>query len=156
VAPTCLWERTHAADTNACPFGVCLQPAEGNGFREEFSSWLYQAPFFPPGEGLTVLSRKNDPSEPFVFSLDSVDQSGDVPSDPGEPLEHHTGHHRITDVTVHLFGDAPLSPEFSAVTRAAPFFIHRGGGFLLELMLDQGKKGKHQDLRPGLPLLING
>ncbi len=152
VRPTCLWERVHWKVTGACPFGFCFRDSVDSPSSESWSTWQYDAPFLPDGRTIPVLSGRRESGEPLVFVLSGASPPQQYPTEAREPLEHATGHHRITRIAATLAGDGSVSSELARICQAGLLNVGFGAEYFLEIELDGARLRRSHDFRPTLPM----
>jgi hypothetical protein len=146
-----LWDRSRWRQTAACPFGLTLRATSDD--PPPFTTFDY-APLWVP-EGFTIpMARGTMAVEPLLF-INPMGQRPDAyPSDRHEPLDHPLGVREITGVHIVSAGCELPSDPLRAVKRLGIATFSQGEGHLLEVTLDDGKRGKSADLRPDLPLVL--
>lgn len=137
-------ERVQTA--SASPFGVVLTRTNDFSAGMPFSGWSYQPDYFEPpnafhvGENSSLLGEPLCIYVPFIGPVTRREEIGTFKS---------ISNARIS---VPLAG---LSDTLSALQSADRLEVVLGNDHLLELTLDNGRKGSFKDLRPVLPLILH-
>ncbi len=71
VRPLGLDERIRWRETGACPFGLAFRPdvSDSDAASWPFPTWRYEAPYFPPGVALPIVTPADRLDEPLVFVM---------------------------------------------------------------------------------------
>ncbi|PZV07016.1 MAG: hypothetical protein DCF32_08375 [Leptolyngbya sp.] len=153
--PTYLWERWAGRSQNACPFGLCLRPIEGQVHEVlPFPSWDYQPIYLPPGVAIPIATNVSVLTEPMLFYLPFAKRQDSYPEAKAQPLDHAFGC-EVTRVSLTLTQSPPRSGELEALSATNLITIQTGPAYLMELGFDGETQGQHHDFRPALPLIIH-
>jgi hypothetical protein len=147
-----LWERWLGRTAGACPFGVCLRPAQGEVPEPPFPAWEYRPAY--SSAMLPVAQNSDDVEEPLVFYIPVHRRTDTAPQSERQPFAHALPIRELT--AVRMFAPAATSP--SAPLRAAletgAFSFQSAPRPRLELGFDGEQQGRSVDLRPSLPLIL--
>ncbi|MBD2234172.1 hypothetical protein [Phormidium tenue] len=154
--PTYLWARWAGRSQNACPFGVCLRPIEGQVHEAlPFPTWNYQPAYFPGGVAIPVATNVSVLSEPMLFYLPFAKRQDSYPEAKAQPLDHAFGGREVTRVSLTLTQPPPRSAELEAIAATNLIAIQTGPAYLMELGFDGETQAQHHDFRPALPLIVH-
>lgn len=147
LRPTQLWARWMARQGRACPFGVVVR-STGVDPTPPFDAWAYRPPYLPPGQAIHV-ARGVPLTEPACFHLGfqrgraGLDDAAADPPAASITRVAIAGPDRATSAAAH----AVASAGWFETVGAAP-------DYLMTLTLDDGRRGRLDDLRPDLPLIL--
>jgi hypothetical protein len=151
---TRLWERWINRNNGACPFGVCLRPADSSN-RVAFSNWVYRPPYLPETISIAVGTNSDVLTEPMLFQIPFGKRPDRYPTEKYQPLKHNVSLYEITRVELISPYANRLSPELQAVIDTNQIKIRAGMDYFVELGFDGEEQHKRVDFRPELPLMIN-
>lgn len=147
---TMLFERLTQGE--ASPFGICFRPS-GDEVEAPFPHWQYTPAYLPPG--LTIDIGADAPlSEPMCFFVTRAVAPEVYPVERREPLNHALGVNQISSVTLTMPGAAQLSSCSAAARDSGQVRFEAGSEHLMEIVFNENRQGKTQDLRPNLPLIL--
>ncbi len=150
VQPLALWERWSGRHSGACPFGVVVRPAHGDGNgAPPFRTWAYRPSYLPPGVGFDIAADVALTEPMFVWT--------------GAPRRPHVGAeptaHRIGSTVTGVRITSPVagdrrSEAARVLADSGTVVFDTGDVHRLELTLDGGRGGKVADLSDTLPLRL--
>ena len=144
---TQLWERWSGRETGACPFGVCVRPADLQSTAPPFPSWEYR-PVYLPGP-LVMHVGEAGVEEPMWFYMDFQRRASCEARFTGHP----GGMREITALA--LTSPTPLrSAAAQVMVQQGVLSIREGTEHLLEVEFDGRRKQQVLDCRPHLPLVF--
>ncbi len=147
---TMLFERLTQDD--ASPFGICFRPSSGES-EAPFPHWEYTPGYLPPG--IKIDMGEDVPmSEPAWFFIAQATAPGAYPVERRQPLNHAAGLNNISSVTLTMPGAEHLSAPATAARDTGQVSFKAGSEHLMEIVFDENRQGKTQDLRPHLPLIL--
>jgi hypothetical protein len=147
---TKLWER-FAAGRTASPFGVILRPAPGSEPVCPWRSWSYRPPAMP---GLELeIAADTELGEPMWCFMKTGRAPAEWPPERLQPLDHPAGFREITGLLINC-PDAKETSVTRAMALNGVIALQTGVEHLLELQFDGGRRGRAQDFRPALPLIL--
>ncbi|KQQ62414.1 glyoxalase-like domain protein [Pseudomonas sp. Leaf127] len=153
TAPTRLFERLTCAEGAAAPFGICFRPSIA-GEKPMFPVWAYRPVYLPAA--LSVDVGHAPVSEPMWFFLSFAKRPDEAPRERAQPLEHPNGFRDITFVRVTTPSRQVFSTAANCANQLKGFEMVQGDEHLIELEIDHGASAQTIDLRPELPMIING
>src|SRR5262245_44866641 len=68
---TWLWERWSERAGWACPFGICVRPADPHVSELPFAMWDYRPPYLPSGTSFGIGKNSEAMAEPMLIYLQS-------------------------------------------------------------------------------------
>jgi hypothetical protein len=142
---TLLWERWSSRRTGACPFGICIRPADNVAPRLPFPAWEYRPGYLPGSH--TIQIAESGTGEPMWIYLDFA-RRRDYDA---RFRDHRAGLRLITGLKVW----SPVAPESAAaraVARLGIVELGRKAEHSMEIEFDGGQAGKIFDFSPELPL----
>jgi hypothetical protein len=155
IAPTRLWKRWNYQQTGYSPFGVICRTAipYQPPAQLPFSTWAYRPPYLPPSLQIAVASH-TPAIEPMFCVIPFGGRPDALPAERAQPLDHACGAREITQVTISLPVNQPLSAAARAVQAAACITFTEGSEHRAQIECDHGVQGRRVDFRPQLPLCL--
>lgn len=141
---TLLWERWSERKGKACPFGICLRPADSADSGPPFPAWEYR-PAYLSAPLLMHIGHAgiDEPMWVYLGFMRRVHHQGRF-------REHPAGLREITGLT--LTTPLPLRSQASQTVVAAGILKTQvGAASQLDIQLDGGRRAL-MDFRPHLPL----
>lgn len=143
--------------TGWSPVGIGIRRAPQTPDKLPFATWSIRTEWMPPGATLEIITPKADvlaPAISVVPRIMAVAEGTPADAERAKAIAHPLGARRITALRlVEPPREDPDNPT-RILTRYGIAKVEPGKEWLVELTLDGGSKGKVQDLRPELPLLI--
>jgi hypothetical protein len=155
IRRTRLWERWQNRQAGACPFGICLRPASGEGSAMAFSSWAYQPPYLPETMSFAVGTNSERLTEPMLIQTPLGQRPDRLPPERAQPLDHLVGWREVTRVAVISPEAGQPSPEWQAVIDIIQIELRPGTDYCVEIGFDGEGQGQQVDFRPSLPLILS-
>ncbi len=145
--PTLLWERWSGRKSGACPFGICLRPADSNTTEPQFPGWEYRPPYLP--EPLCLQIGEAGVQEPMWVYLSFMRRA----QREQWFSDHPAGIREITGLTL-TTPTLPRSAAAQRIVESGIVSVREGTKHLLEIEFD-GNRGKQvADFRPQLPFVF--
>jgi hypothetical protein len=145
---TLLWERWSGRFDRACPFGICMRPADSEDTRPPFPSWEYRPAYLE--DPLVMHIGEAGIEEPMWVYLGFMRRA----LRERWFVEHPVGIRAITGLT--LTTTVPLQSEASQKVIESGILVSRVGETpLLEIEFDGGRRNERVDFRPDLPLVFH-
>jgi hypothetical protein len=160
IARTRLWERWTNRNRGACPFGVCLRPAAGEGDSVAFASWAYHPPYLPATMRIAVGTNSEVLTEPMLFQVQgrigvTAQNEHRDPAGKSQPPGRSVELREITRVElVSPSADRPSS-ELRSLVDTNCVKLRSGAEYSIELGFDREVQGQQVDFRPELPLILS-
>jgi hypothetical protein len=144
---TLLWERWSGRRQGACPFGICVRPADSPGAKPPFPAWEYRPSYLQ--DPLVIHIAETGVEEPMWIYLSYLCRAYWEQ----HFSEHPLGIRQITGLA--LTYPAPLrSPVARTMAENGILSSREGPETLLEIEFDSARREQIVDLRPQLPLLF--
>jgi len=144
---TLLWERWSGREGHACPFGICLRPADSIMTEPPFPAWEYRPSHSP--EPLCLHIGEAGVAEPMWVYLSFMRRAQREQWFSDHPI----GIREITGLT--LFTPAPLrSAASQAIVESGILATREGAASLLEIEFDGSRRNQTVDFRPHLPFVF--
>lgn len=145
---TLLWERWTGRENKACPFGICLRPAESEESGETpFPSWKYRPVYLPAPLAMDIgEAGVEEPMWVYMSFLKRTQRKRWF-------TEHPIGIREITGLT--LTTSTPLRSAISQKVMGSGILASRSGSApLLEIEFDGRPRNQRMDFRPHLPVVF--
>lgn len=158
VRPLGLDERIRWRESGACPFGLAFRPEDpdSDAVTWPFATWRYEAPYFPPGVALPVVTPADRLDEPLVFIIrrPKPGSPGGLPASGATP--GHRGTPRtVTRVVVQSPPTArPPSPGVRWFMDQGLFTVAGGAAPLLDIEWDGATEGQAHRFSDDAPVLL--
>jgi Glyoxalase-like domain len=144
---TLLWERWSGREQNACPFGICLRPADTEVTGAPFPAWEYRPAYLP--DSLCMHIGNGGIEEPMWVYLSFLRRA----QREQWFVEHPVGIREITGLT--LTTPVPLRSDVSQkIVESGILATRTGAASLLEIEFDGKRRNERVDFRPHLPLVF--
>jgi hypothetical protein len=144
---TLLWERWSGREQNACPFGICLRPADTAVTGAPFPAWEYRPAYLP--DSLCMHIGNGGIEEPMWVYLSFLRRA----QREQWFVEHPVGIREITGLT--LTTPVPLRSDVSQkIVESGILATRTGAASLLEIEFDGKRRNERVDFRPHLPLVF--
>jgi glyoxalase-like protein len=148
-------------ETGYSPIGIVFDRTAATPAKFPFATWRVSADWMEKGTFIEMLTPKEAPkavslsiaSHPKVSESDNEALQRDPAK--GAMFRHPNGARRLTGVRVVAPGADGLPPAASYVAGLGLMKFDVGKQWLLEVTLDEGKKGVTQDLQPALPMVVH-
>jgi hypothetical protein len=148
--PLAMKDRIAWRETGASPFGIGLRRVDTLASSLPFETRSHHAPWM-----LEVAVNENDrPTDPAVFVVPPYMSMPAMIQVRGQPPAQPLGVHRVTHVRVHGPHPGGMSPAVRILHESGVVVFEESREHRLDLIFDGGAQGKHIDLRPRLPLVI--
>jgi hypothetical protein len=145
--PTLLWERWSGRESGACPFGICLRPADSNTTEPQFPAWEYRPPYLP--EPLCLQIGEAGVEEPMWVYLSFMRRAQREQWFSDHPI----GIREVTGLT--LVTPTPLrSAASQTIVESGLLATRSGATSLLEIEFDSRRRNQSVDFRPHLPFVF--
>jgi hypothetical protein len=148
-------------ETGYSPIGIVFDRTASTPERFPFETWRISADWMEKGGFIEILTPKETPK---AVSL-SIASHPKTPESDNEALlrdpvkggifRHPNGARRLTGLRVVAPSAAGLPPAASYLSGLGQVKFDVGNQWLLEVTLDEGKKGVTKDLRPDLPMVVH-
>jgi len=148
TAHTLLWERWVGRYDKACPFGVCVRPADSQSAELPFSSWEYRPIYLPDALSMAIgRAGVEEPMWVYMSFLQRIQRQHQF-------IEHPVGAREITDLA--LTSPASLrSDAAQKIIENGVLTFRMGETHLLEIEFDGNQRKEQMDFRPHLPLIFH-
>jgi hypothetical protein len=144
---TLLWERWSGRQQNACPFGICLRPADTEVTGAPFPAWEYRPAYLP--DSLCMHIGEGGIEEPMWVYLSFMRRA----QREQWFVEHPAGIREITGLT--LTTPVPLRSDVSQkIVESGILATRTGAASLLEIEFDGKRRKERVDFRPHLPFVF--
>jgi Glyoxalase-like domain len=144
---TLLWERWSGREQNACPFGICLRPADTAVTGAPFPAWEYRPAYLP--DSLCMHIGNGGIEEPMWVYLSFLRRA----QREQWFVEHPVGIREITGLT--LTTPVPLRSDVSQkIVESGILATRTGAASLLEIEFDGKRRNERVDFRPHLPFVF--
>jgi hypothetical protein len=148
---TRLWERWSARRQSACPLGVVLRPAkDAIAAQPPFATWSY-TPAYLPNDLAIEIAVDTPLTEPEFLFLRFGHAGGRVRK---TAAQHAISLEDITNVRISTPAAGPRTEAGRWAEASGLVSFEAADQYVLALEFDGAVKGKHADLRPGLPLVL--
>jgi len=158
VRPLGLDARIRWRETGACPFGLAFRPEvpDSDAASWPFPTWRYEAPYFPPGLALPVVTPADRLDEPLVFIMRRPRPGAPGGLTAGGASPAHRGAPRtVTRLAVQSPPAAkPTSPGLRWFTGQGLFALASGLSPLLEMDWDGAGAGQSHRFSEAAPVLL--
>ena len=147
-------QRTLWRTSGWCPIGIGLRRTTSSDSALPFATWSATAPWMPPGSSIEMLTPRDDTQSPSLFISPRAFSAASEQAARASQFHHPLGVHRVTGIR--LVAPKRYKPiEPLAYLQAQRILrLDYGDEWMVELIMDGGKRGKAKDLRPDLPLII--
>lgn len=156
IQRTHLWERWRDRNSGVCPFGICLRPAADSMGSIAFEHWDYSPPYMPENLTIAIATNSGILTEPMFFQTPFGKRPDQQPIEKKQPFKHPIGFGEMTRIELVSPMANDLSPEMRSVLETSQLKSRIGEEYWIELGFDGESQGKQIDLRPELPLVLNG
>jgi len=144
---TLLWERWSGRKDLACPFGICLRPADSQDQRPPFPAWEYRPGYLP--DPLCLHIGDAGLEEPMWVYLSFMRRA----QREKWFTEHPIGIREITGLT--LTTPMPLRSDASQkIVKSGIVATRTGAPSMLEIEFDGRRRKQQMDFRPHLPIIF--
>jgi hypothetical protein len=145
---TLLWERWSGRMDGACPFGICMRPADAEETGPPFASWEYRPAYLT--DPLVIHVGEAGIEEPMWVYLSFLRRA----QREQWFVEHSAGIRAITGLT--LTTTMALQSDVSQKVIESGILTNRvGDRHLLEIEFDDGRLNERVDFRPHLPFVFH-
>jgi hypothetical protein len=142
-----IWERWFGREDTACPFGICLRPADSEDTAPPFPAWEYRPAYL--SDPLVMHIGEADIEEPMWVYLNFQRRAHRQQWF----VEHPVGIREITGLT--LTTPRPLrSNAAQKIVESGILATRTGARSLLEIEFDGNRRKEHMDFRPHLPVVF--
>jgi hypothetical protein len=151
-----LAERTGGASGNPSPFGIGLRRAGDEPAELPFPTRPHTADWMKPETAIGIAAAQ-PASEPMIFVVPGyMGWPEFVATDPevGDQMDHPAAMRRLTEVRLHGPAGTHRSRAMRSLVDTGLINRSDSSDHLLELVFDEGRRGKTLDGRPDLPLMI--
>jgi len=144
---TLLWDRWSTRQGNACPFGICVRPANPQDTRSPFPGWEYRPAYLP--DPLSMQIGEAGIEEPMWIHMSFMRRA----QREGWFTEHPVGVREITRLA--LTTPTTLRSKASEkIVENGVLEVRTGAPSLLEIEFDGYRRKQQVDFRPQLPLIF--
>ena len=148
--------------TGYSPIGIVFDRTPATPDSLPFATWRITADWMEPGTFIEMLTPKDMPkavSLSISSHREGVDERANQAlardSTKGAMLLHPNGARRLTAMRVVAPGADRLPPAAAYIAGHGTMKFEVGDRWLLDVTLDDGKRGVTKDLQPELPLVIH-
>ena len=139
--------------TGWSPFGIGLRRTTSAPDSLPFATWPIHADWMRPGESLDMITARADTVSPSVWVVPRSMAIGEN-SPSGQPQDRLNGTSRITALHLTVPASAPNVDAITLLTTYGIASVDRGTAWLLEITIDNARRGMRRDLRPALPVVV--
>jgi hypothetical protein len=144
---TLLWKRWSGRKDNACPFGICLRPADSQDQGSPFPAWEYRPGYLP--DPLCLYIGDAGVEEPMWVYLSFMRRA----QREQWFTEHPISIREITALT--LTAPMPLCSDASQrIVNSGIVATRTGATWMLEIEFDGRRRQRQMDFRPHLPIIF--
>jgi hypothetical protein len=135
------------------PFGFGLRRSGDARDSLPFSTWSASAAWMAPGTRIQIVTARTDSTSPNLWVV-GRSSAADNAQAPPEARNHPNGARRITGLELTVPAGVPATEPLRVLEDQRVAAIWRGTEWLLIILLDSARKGRTEDLRPALPVIV--